>query len=88
MAGRLLCEHAKIRSVAQCAGPVFRTSKFWLRVPALTPASLLFTCRHLKVRVVMFSHELFTSTRIIGIKEAGVCVCMCVCMCVCVITHV
>ena len=67
-------EHAKIRSVAQAAGPVVRTRKFQLKVPTPTPGSLLFTWRHLKVRVVLFSCELFTSTRIIGIKEVCVCV--------------
>ena len=77
-----LSEYAEIRLVAQPAGPVLRTSKFWLRVPTPTSGSLLFTCRHLKVRVVMFSRELITSTRITGIKEAGVCMGECVCVCV------
>lgn len=83
-----LSEDAKIRLAAQSAGPVLRTSKFQPRVPTPTPGSLLFTCRHLKVRMVMFSCELITSTRITGIKEAGVCMCMHVCVNVCMGTQV
>ena len=73
-------EHAKIRSTAQQSGAILRTWKFQLKLPTPTPSSLLFTWRHLKVRVVVFSCELFTSTRITGIKEACVCVSVCVCL--------
>jgi hypothetical protein len=41
---------------------------------APSPDALLFTYRHLKVRIVMLSHELITAARIADIEETDVCV--------------